>query len=375
MQALRDALSGLSQGQNASLLLARYLTRTKKGDEEKEEAQRGRDELLQSARSAVRDEEVQALYAKAFEARKNALSACSTSGTFETEGRLIAGLGGSNVLETGLTLNPLYGAPMIPGSSLKGLAAHYCSRVWGAKDERFRSPALDVWARPTRQAGAVYEVLFGKVPLTGKEEDAEAGYLRFYDAWLLPDSLPDSLCPDVMTPHHSGYYTGEGAPTDFDDPNPVTFLSVRGSFEVRVGCEDPDPEVRKKWEDLALRILGKAFERCGAGGKTRSGYGRMKWLKSKEEQQAETEKANKAETEKRNLEAGFTHKIGEKLTVRCSKVNDRGNSSFTMDDGKTAQFEPALQVEKGTEVLARIKGIKDINRNIKVYILEQVEKD
>ena len=61
MQALRDALKDLSKGQNASLLLARYLTRTKKGDEEKEEAQRGRDELLQSARSAVRDEEVQAL--------------------------------------------------------------------------------------------------------------------------------------------------------------------------------------------------------------------------------------------------------------------------------------------------------------------------
>ena len=371
MQALRDALKDLSKGQNASLLLARYLTRTKKGDEEKEEAQRGRDDLFQAARSAVSDEEVKTLYAKAFEARKNALSACSTSGTFETEGRLIAGLGGSNVLETGLTLNPLYGAPMIPGSSLKGLAAHYCSRVWGAKDERFRSPALDVWARPTRQAGAVYEVLFGKVPLTGKEEDAEAGYLRFYDAWLLPDSLPDSLCPDVMTPHHSGYYTGEGAPTDFDDPNPVTFLSVRGSFEVRVGCEDPDPDVRKKWEELALRILEEAFKNCGAGGKTRSGYGRMKRVESKEERQARQQREQRAETERLNREAGFKHSVGEELMVRCDKVNKKGNSSFTIE-GREARFDPALKVEKGTEVLARIK---DINRETKAYILEQVEKD
>mgnify|MGYP000845827147 FL=1 len=374
MQALRDALKDLSKGQNASLLLARYLTRTKKGDEEKEEAQRGRDDLFQAARSAVSDEEVKTLYAKAFEARKNALSARSSSRTFETEGRLIAGLGGSNVLETGLTLNPLYGAPMIPGSSLKGLAAHYCSKAWGAEDERFRSPALDARTRPTRQAGAVYEVLFGKVPMTGKEEDAEAGYLRFYDAWLLPDSLPNSLCPDVMTPHHSGYYTGEGAPTDFDDPNPVTFLSVRGSFEVRVGCEDPDPEVRKKWEDLALQLLEETFKNCGAGGKTRSGYGRMKWVKSKEEQQAETEKAKKAETEKRNLEAGFTHKIGEELTVRCDSVNKKGNSSFTIE-GMEARFDPALKVAKGTEVPARIKDIKEINRGTKAYILERVQKD
>ena len=38
MQALRDALSGLSKGQNASLLLARYLTQTKKRDEENDDA-------------------------------------------------------------------------------------------------------------------------------------------------------------------------------------------------------------------------------------------------------------------------------------------------------------------------------------------------
>ena len=374
MQALRDALKDLSKGQNASLLLARYLTRTKKGDEEKEEAQRGRDDLFQAARSAVSDEEVKTLYARAFEARKNALSACSSSRTFETEGRLIAGLGGSNVLETGLTLNPLYGVPMIPGSSLKGLAAHYCSMAWGAGDERFRSPALNVRTCPTRQAGAIYEVLFGKVPMTGREEDAEAGYLRFYDAWLLPDSLPNSLCLDVMTPHHSGYYTGEGAPTDFDDPNPVTFLSVRGSFEVRVGCEDPDPDVRKKWEALALRILGEAFEHCGAGGKTRSGYGRMKWVESEEEKQERLQREQRAEAERFNREAGFTHPIGEELTVRCSKVNDRGNSSFSID-GKTAQFDPVLKVAKGTEVQARIKGIRDINRGIRAYILERVQKD
>ena len=370
MQALRDALKDLSKGQNASLLLARYLRETKQGkDEDKEAAQRGRDELFRAARSSVRDEEVQALYARAFEVRKNALSACSSSRTFETEGRLIAGLGGGSVLETGLTLSPLYGAPMIPGSSLKGLAAHYCSRIWGAEDERFLSPALDVWARPTRQAGCVYEVLFGKVPLSRKEKDAEAGFLRFYDAWLLPDSLPNSLCPDVMTPHHSGYYTSEGAPTDFDDPNPVTFLSVRGSFEVRVGCEDPDPDVRKKWEELALRILEEAFKNCGAGGKTRSGYGRMKRVESKEERQARQQREQRAETERLNREAGFKHPIGEELTVRCDKVNDKGNSSFKIDN-KVAKFDSVLQEPKGTEVRARIVKIDLSGKGC--YVLERV---
>ena len=110
--------------------------------------------------------------------------------------------------------------------------------------------------------------------MTGKEEDAEAGYLRFYDAWLLPDSLPNSLCPDVMTPHHSGYYTGEGAPTDFDDPNPVTFLSVRGSFEVRVGCEDPDPEVRRNGRSWRFGFWERplsAVTRAGRPGRAMDG--------------------------------------------------------------------------------------------------------
>ena len=62
------------------------------------------------------------------------------------------------------------------------------------------------------------------------------------------------------------------------------------------------------------------------------------------------------------------------MTVRCSKVNDRGNSSFSID-GKTAQFDPVLKVAKGTEVQARIKGIRDINRGIRAYILELMKKD
>ena len=367
MQALRNALRDLSKGQNASLLLARYLRETKQGeDEDKEAAQRGRDELFRAACSAVRDKEVQALYAKAFEARKQALSACVSSRVFKTEGRLITGLGGSSVLETGLTLNPLYGVPMIPGSALKGLAAHYCSEVWGVDDNRFRSPAVNEKSRPTRQAGCVYEVLFGKVPMKAEDKGSEAGYLRFCDAWLCPDALPDSLCLDVMTPHHSGYYTGNSAPKDFDDPNPVTFLSVKGSFEVCVGCEDPDPEVRKKWENFAFRLLEEAFERCGAGGKTRSGYGRMKKIQSEEEKR---ERAVEAAAQL-DRDAGFAHRVGEELMVRCETANKKGNCSSSID-GKEARFDPALKAPVGTEVRAEILRIERSGKGF--YVLKALQ--
>ena len=95
----------------------------------------------------------------------------------------------------------------------------------------------------------------------------------------------------------------------------------------------------------------------------------MKWVKSKEEQQAETEKAKKAETEKRNLEAGFKHPIGEELTVRCDKVNDKGNSSFKIDN-KVAKFDSVLQEPKGTEVRARIVKIDLSGKGC--YVLERV---
>ncbi len=36
-----------------------------------------------------------------------------------------------------------------------------------------------------------------------------------------------------MTPHHPKWLDGSVAPTDFDSPTPVPFLSVTGTFRVR----------------------------------------------------------------------------------------------------------------------------------------------
>jgi CRISPR-associated protein Cmr6 len=74
-----------------------------------------------------------------------------------------------------------------------------------------------------------------------------------------------------MTPHHGKYYlTPEAnAPTDFDDPNPVTFLSVTGKFRLAVSCQN------QEWADFTLKLLKAALKDWGIGGKTSSGYGRM----------------------------------------------------------------------------------------------------
>jgi CRISPR-associated protein Cmr6 len=211
----------------------------------------------------------------AFERWKKSLANCSAppqSKILYVHGRMVIGLGSDSILETGLTLHHTYGTPMIPGSALKGLAAHYCDQVWGAADENkeFRAPEdTDEEAKDTQsEIGKWYRVIFGT--------QKAAGYFTFHDAWITPESLDkEPLCLDVMTPHHSKYYGGEDVPpSDFDDPKPISFLSVRGCFHFAVSCEIPGTE-GENWCKLVLDLLKQALENWGIGAKTSSGYGRM----------------------------------------------------------------------------------------------------
>lgn len=173
--------------------------------------------------------------------------------SFETQGRLVCGLGIASPVETGLALHHTYGVPFIPGSALKGVAAHYCHSRWGKENPDFL------------EGGTAYETLFGTTD--------DQGHIRFHDALPKADM---KLCRDIMTPHHGDYYGEKGtkAPTDFDSPVPVSFLSVTGTFVVALTCDDPSDEGRR-WLHLAMELVKESLATTGIGGKTRSGYGRM----------------------------------------------------------------------------------------------------
>jgi len=179
----------------------------------------------------------------------------------QTRGSIAIGLGIESPLEVGLRLHHTYGVPVIPGSALKGLSAFYCQRVWGTKDSAFGSH------------GAHYQFLFGT-------ED-QAGMLTFDDAWIDPASLKGCLVSDVLTPHQRKYYGGSAPPSDTDDPVPISFLTVKGKFWLALRCEGADPaldarSIAGSWQTLAKQLLLEALEKEGVGGKTRSGYGRLK---------------------------------------------------------------------------------------------------
>jgi CRISPR-associated protein Cmr6 len=185
------------------------------------------------------------------------LEPCTLLAEATALGRMVVGLGSESVLETSLALHHTYGVPYIPGSALKGLAAAAAHQ--SLQDETWKKKNAE------GKIGEAHRVLFG--------DQESSGFVTFHDAlWIPPanaNRLPLDL--DVMTVHHPEYYQGAGdvPPADWDSPNPVAFISSRGSYLLAItGPRD--------WAKAALEILTGALERDGIGAKTAAGYGRMK---------------------------------------------------------------------------------------------------
>lgn len=236
-------------------------------------------------------------YARAFERWKASLGVPGDR-AFELvlEGRLLVGHGNASAVGVGMTVHHTWGVPMIPGSAVKGLLAHFVDAVYGpdapdvppweqSEPERDRARYQGVtWNGRgiERGPGEVYRALFGAPDAVkdvamrdhGLEAGASAGLVAFHDALYVPQSAPDDkpFAADVLTVHQKGYYNllGQSWPNDYDSPNPVAFLTVRPGARMLVALSGP-PE----WTELAERLLRDAFENWGVGGKTSAGYGRL----------------------------------------------------------------------------------------------------
>lgn len=204
----------------------------------------------------------------------------------KTDWRFIAGLGRKGPLEVGFTFHR-YGFPMLPGSSVKGIA-----RAWSlislttaldAKNlsdvdemvseedekkfvEKFKKAYFEASSQAVTHVSE-FRQLFGT---TGA-----AGGVTFFDA--IPVRLP-KLELDVMTPHYSDYYGDKNnrvAPTDSQSPIPVYFLTVAPNVEFRfaVGWRGEWNDEARRLRALAQDWLTKGLTELGAGAKTSAGYG------------------------------------------------------------------------------------------------------
>jgi len=234
-------------------------------------------------------------YSRSFERWKKSFSAVGDRlAELTLASRLLVGHGNSSAADIGITAHHTWGVPIIPGSALKGLVAHYVDATYGPTDldrkpweqEGEESARVDyqgvTWCgrRIERGPGAVYRALFG-APDTreddamrehGFEAGAAAGLVTFHDALYVPDSITDNkpFAADVLTVHQKGYYdsSGQSAPNDYDSPIPVAFLTVRPKCSLLLALSGP-----RDWTELAGQLFKDALENWGVGAKTSSGYG------------------------------------------------------------------------------------------------------
>src|SRR5712692_3653942 len=106
--------------------------------------------------------------------------------------RMVIGLGGNSVFETDMTLHPLYGLPIIPGSALKGL-----TRAWveTEKNETTQVPG------PGGKSISLVERIFGN---QRDGETQHAGSVIFFDAILRDENF--GLTLDIINPHYFFFY-------------------------------------------------------------------------------------------------------------------------------------------------------------------------
>jgi CRISPR-associated protein Cmr6 len=206
------------------------------------------------ALKVVRDTQMDATLHRAYVARWQAMLAAQGAETFEAEPdwRFVVGLGRKGPLEVGMTFHRIYGFPLIPGSSLKGLARAYAELVVKASQDEITH-------------------VFGDAP--GPDEDpsmAHVGRVVFFDAVPL---APPHLEIDVMNPHYADYYSekkdAQGQPippADYLSPTPIYFLTVGRDSRYLFAVAGPEKAQGRKWLEGGLGELG-------SGAKTSAGYG------------------------------------------------------------------------------------------------------
>ncbi|RDI95590.1 type III-B CRISPR module RAMP protein Cmr6 [Meiothermus sp. QL-1] len=239
---MRASRLDLSPPSHAGLALQRYLL---EHDDQKEAVR----ELLKH----IANTPVPPVYRDAFARWQRSLGGAVWLEA-ATRTPLAIGLGNSSPLENGLALHHTYGVPYLPGSALKGLLRRVAERYGLSQEEK--------------------AVLLGEGPDPKGKKQGSAAYLVYWDGWLDPQS-EKPFQQDVIAVHHPVYYRSRGRqawPTDFDDPNPVAFLSVRPGVRFHIPITCP-AENAQDWPYKAAEMLKWGLEHLGLGGKTNAGYG------------------------------------------------------------------------------------------------------
>ena len=260
--------------------------------------------------------------------------------TMATDYRFISGLGGAHVLETGLTLHPLYGFPFLPASGVKGLARSYAEKV----DDASSIEMLEI---------------FGSEDKDRVSDSNREGRVVFLDG--IPAEFPD-IEVDIMNPHYGDYYQGNKPPADYLNPTPITFLAVAPGKAFMFSLFSRDESLLEK----SVKWLKGGLIELGAGGKTNVGYGYFKEVVSQDLQEhKETVVASKEENDdlmarfnKLKLQCNPEKFLGFIKSVGMEEIPFSGNISFKGMESvvNVGIVENLEKLEVSSDVLKAVAG-------------------
>ena len=183
--------------------------------------------------------------------------------------RLALGLGIPSPTENGLFLDHTWGLPLIPGSSLKGIA----------QDEALAAaatPYADVFKNEfVALFGAQNE---GEANGFSPRNEARRGHVIFCNAVpVLNNNNNNPFDVDIVNPHYHDYYSSSGktAPADYLKPEPHPFLCVKSRtvYQFAVATHGVDRTATSPLARKAASYLQDALKNIGVGGKTGVGLG------------------------------------------------------------------------------------------------------
>ncbi len=186
--------------------------------------------------------------------------------------RLVIGLGASHPQETSMTLHHIYGIPYIPGSAVKGITRHWAVLKFAEekankdkedfeKSLKSVSDALDKGEDIGLNVDGVdFKEL---IEIFGTQK--QAGQVIFMDAYPLENI---NLKIDIMNVHYPDYYSGGKPPADWQNPNPIKFLTVENT-EFKFCLISQNKQLLLK----TFSLLKEALRDFGIGAKTSLGYG------------------------------------------------------------------------------------------------------
>jgi len=186
--------------------------------------------------------------------------------------RLIIGLGAAHPQETSMTLHHIYGIPYIPGSAIKGVTRHWA--ILKFSDEKAKSEGRD-FLKVIEEVANVLEsgkdinlevdgINFSRlIEIFGTQQ--KRGEVIFMDAFPVENI---NLKIDIMNPHYPDYYGKGEPPADWQNPNPIKFLTVeKTKFQFYLLSRN-DELLR-----ISKKLLEEALKEHGIGAKTSLGYG------------------------------------------------------------------------------------------------------